>query len=267
MNVIQSCSRRLLWWTFFVMLVIALMFGMAGVLVGHMISAAFPAHLLEAVSVHSEAFKAGLDRVLPLADMIKIFYIPMVSGVFILFWLLLWAILRISLTRLLRKTGEGDKAVLASGKKDKKGSPHQDITGTPVPDKKEIIETNKRFYLHLLTVLQREGRLIDFFAEDLSTYEDAQIGAAVRSIQDNCKSSLKKYLNPKSVMDQNEGDEIVVPAGFDPNAIKLTGNVSGEPPFRGVLRHKGWRASKLELPTLSAAKDSHIIAPAEIEIL
>ncbi|MFZ2630957.1 MAG: DUF2760 domain-containing protein [Desulfosalsimonadaceae bacterium] len=266
MNVVQSCSRRLLWWTFFVMLALALVFGMAGLLAGHVISAAFPVHLLDEVSIHSEAFKAGLDRVLPLADLIKRFYIPIVSGVFILFWLLLWAILRGSLTRLLRKSG-GDISVAALGKKDRKTSSYQDTNGVSVPDKKEMIETNKRFYLHLLTVLQREGRLIDFFAEDLSAYDDAQIGAAVRSIQDNCKSSLKKYLNPKSVMDQNEGDEIVVPADFDPNAIKLTGNVSGEPPFRGILRHKGWRASKLELPTLSAARDSHIIAPAEIEIL
>ena len=97
-------------------------------------------------------------------------------------------------------------------------------------------------------------------------YEDAQIGAAVRSIQDNCKNSLKKYLNPKAVIDQDEGDSITVPTDFDPNAIKLTGNVTGEPPFHGTLRHKGWRASRLELPTLSPVKDPSILAPAEVEI-
>jgi hypothetical protein len=267
MDVIRSCSRRLFGWTFFVMLALALIFDIAGFWAWHAFSSAFPARLLDELSVHSEAFKAGLDGVLPLAGTIKKFYIPIVSAVFVLFWLLLWAILRISIARLFRKTGDRDGAVSASGKKDKKTSSFPDTTGTPVMDKKEMIETNKRFYLHLLTVLQREGRLVDFFAEDLSAYEDAQIGAAVRSIQDNCKSTLKKYLNPKAVMDQNEGDEIVVPADFDPNAIKLTGNVSGEPPLRGILRHKGWRAAKLELPTLSSARDSHIIAPAEVEIM
>jgi hypothetical protein len=109
--------------------------------------------------------------------------------------------------------------------------------------------------------------LIDFFAEDLSLYEDAQIGAAVRSIQDNCKNSLQKHLNPKAVIDQNEGETISVPADFDANTIKLTGNVSGDPPFKGILRHKGWRAARLELPTLSMVKDPSVLAPAEVEVL
>ena len=68
------------------------------------------------------------------------------------------------------------------------------------------------------------------------------------------------------MIDQNEGDSITVPADFDPNAIKLTGNVTGEPPFHGLLRHKGWRASRLELPTLSTVNDPSILAPAEVEI-
>jgi len=69
------------------------------------------------------------------------------------------------------------------------------------------------------------------------------------------------------VIEQNEGDSVTVPSGFDPNAITLTGNVTGEPPFKGTLRHKGWRAARLELPTLSAVKDQSILAPAEVEII
>src|SRR5215831_3115113 len=34
--------------------------------------------------------------------------------------------------------------------------------------------------LQLLALLQREGRLVDFLAEDISGYDDASIGAAVR---------------------------------------------------------------------------------------
>ena len=67
-------------------------------------------------------------------------------------------------------------------------------------------------------------------------------------------------------MDQEEGDDVEILSGFDPAGIKLTGNVTGEPPFLGVLRHKGWRASKLDLPALSKDGDSAIIAPAEVEI-
>lgn len=265
MNIIKLCSRRCLWWSFLVMLVLALVFNIAGFLAWQFISAALPMTLLEEMTVHSESFKTGLQQVAPVAAMVKTYYIPMVSALFLICWLLLWGLMSVSLSRVLRQSEIGHQPVSAPSKKDKKASASE--TPAPVFDKKEMMETNKRFYLHLLTVLQREGRLMDFFAEDLSAYEDNQIGAAVRSIQDNCKTALKKHLNPKAVMEGNEGDDIVVPADFDTSAMKLTGNVSGEPPFRGVLRHKGWRVSKLELPTLSAAKDSHIIAPAEIEII
>ena len=267
MNVIQSCSRRCLWWTFLVMLVLALVFNLAGFWAWQFINSALPVRLLEEVSIQSEVFKASLDRAMPVAVMIKNFYVPIVSVLFILSWVFLWVMLRNSISRALGKSDFRDQPSVISGKKDKKASSAVNAPATPMIDKKEMIEENKRFYLHLLTVLQREGRLMDFFAEDLGVYDDAQIGAAVRSVQDNCKASLKKHVNPKAVMDQNEGDEIVVPVDFDPNAIKLTGNVSREPPFHGVLRHKGWRASRLELPALSAAKDSHIIAPAEVEVV
>jgi len=69
------------------------------------------------------------------------------------------------------------------------------------------------------------------------------------------------------VIDRSEGEEIQVEPGFDPDAIKLTGNVTGEPPFKGILRHKGWRTRKLELLALSGGQDARIIAPAEVEIL
>ncbi|MBF0398367.1 MAG: DUF2760 domain-containing protein, partial [Desulfobacterales bacterium] len=132
-------------------------------------------------------------------------------------------------------------------------------------EKQENIE--KRIFLHLLSILQREGRLIDFLAEDLSTYEDEQIGAAVRDVHEKCKKIIDKYVPSQPILNQDEGDEITVEKGFDAEQIKLIGNVTGEPPFKGVLRHKGWRAKKLNLPTLSNIKDSTIIAPAEVEIL
>ena len=125
----------------------------------------------------------------------------------------------------------------------------------------------QRMLLHLLTVLQREGRLMDFLGEDLSAYDDAQIGMAVRSIQENCKLTIEKQLRPKAVMDADEESAVTVAAGFDPNAIKLVGKVAGEPPFTGILRHKGWRASGLELPALSDKDDPLVIAPAEVEML
>jgi hypothetical protein len=127
-------------------------------------------------------------------------------------------------------------------------------------------ETQQRLYLHLVTVLQKEGRLLDFFSEELSQYDDGQIGAAVRDIHQNCKKALEKHVAPQAVLDQNEGDPITVEENFDPNTIKLIGNVTGRPPFKGVVQHRGWRAGKLELPTFSGRQVPDVIAPAEVEV-
>jgi hypothetical protein len=127
-------------------------------------------------------------------------------------------------------------------------------------------QRDTRVFLHLLSVLQREGRLLDFFSEKLEGYDDAQIGAAVRGIHESCQKALKKYLRLKTVLTSEEGAEVTVEPGFDPSAIKLVGNVTGEPPFRGILRHQGWRAEKVELPVLSGGQTPSIISPAEVEI-
>jgi len=266
MNVIKSLSRRILLWSLIVMILLAILFNAAGYFGVCFLSDAVSIQTLRNASMQSSELKAGLDKLLPLVTIIQNFYIPVVSAVFAIFALLLWLFLRGSVVRFVRKSSLAEQPLPVQKKKEKK-DPFADAAAEPVITKKDLTEANKRFYLQLLSVLQREGRLIDFFSEDLSMYEDAQIGAAVRSIQDNCKNSLNKYLNPKAVIDQNEGDPVTVPAGFDPNAIKLTGNVTGEPPFQGTLRHKGWRASRLELPTLSAVMDPGILAPAEVEIM
>ena len=58
-----------------------------------------------------------------------------------------------------------------------------------------------------------------------------------------------------------------VPAGFDAGRWRLTGNVTGEPPFRGRLVHPGWEATTCELPTWSgSAAAARIVAPAEVEL-
>ena len=51
----------------------------------------------------------------------------------------------------------------------------------------------------------------------------------------------------------------------DPARIKVVGNVAGAPPFRGVLRHRGWEATRLALPPLPATGRT-IVAPAEVEV-
>lgn len=180
-----------------------------------------------------------------------------VGGLFIGASLVQWTVLRLSLKRLLSAEKE------SGGKPADKTSP--DKAGQ-TPSKKELQDLHRRYYLHLLSVLQRKGRLLDFLEEDLSGYSDAQIGAAVRGVHENCSSVLEKYLAPRGIIEKPEGGEVTIGPDFDPSAVKLTGNVTGDPPFTGLLRHQGWKAGKIELPVLTAGGDPSIIAPAEVEV-
>ena len=187
------------------------------------------------------------------------YFLPLSAGFFVLFSIIFWLFLRITNAGLFKKAQQP----LAVEKKKRSA----DVAVDSQKIAKEKTEQDQRLFLYLLSLLQREGRLLDFFSENLDLYEDEQIGAAVRSIHQNCKKVIDKNLSPRPVVDLNEGEEITVDSDFDPNAIKLTGNVTGDPPFKGVLRHKGWQVQKLELPTLSSGQESKIIAPAEVEIL
>ncbi len=121
--------------------------------------------------------------------------------------------------------------------------------------------------LRILAVLQRDGRLIDFLQEDIDSYTDVQIGAAVRDIHRGCRKALREYLHIEPVMPGGEEERVTISADFDPSAIRLIGNVNGSPPFQGVLKHHGWRARAVQLPALPASKDdSSVLSPAEVEI-
>jgi hypothetical protein len=120
--------------------------------------------------------------------------------------------------------------------------------------------------LRLLAVLQQEGRLIDFLQENLDDYSDAQVGAAVRSIHAGCRKALSERVTLERVLPDEDGSSVVVAAGFDPAAIRLIGNVTGNAPFRGTLAHGGWRVVKVSLPESPGNVDASIVAPAEVEI-
>ncbi len=120
--------------------------------------------------------------------------------------------------------------------------------------------------VQVLSLLQKKGRLIDFLQEDIAGYQDSQIGAAVRNIHKGCREAVAEYVTIDPVMKETEGSDITIEEGFDPSVIRLTGNVVGAPPFKGVLRHCGWRVSKTEVPALPKNQDLSIIEPAEVEM-
>jgi hypothetical protein len=119
--------------------------------------------------------------------------------------------------------------------------------------------------LQMLSILQRDSRLVDFLMEDIASYSDDQVGAAVRGLHDQARESLARYVKLEPVIDGVEGT-FTKPAVSDPAAVKFVGNVPAGKPSGGLLRHKGWRAGKIDLPSLNPRQDSSIIAPAEIEI-
>ncbi len=101
------------------------------------------------------------------------------------------------------------------------------------------LELSDPSHLRLLTLLQQSGRLIDF---------------------------LKEFVTIRPVRDENEGTIINVEKGYDPSLLKVVGKVSGEPPYSGVLIHKGWKAHKKSLPKKIGKQTSEVIYPAEVEI-
>ncbi|MBC7977755.1 MAG: DUF2760 domain-containing protein [Myxococcales bacterium] len=120
--------------------------------------------------------------------------------------------------------------------------------------------------LALLALLQREGRLVDFLREPLDGFADADIGAAARDVHRGCRKVLEQHLTFEPVMPGAEEAKVSVPKGFDPAEIRLIGEARGEPPFRGTLRHHGWRVVDAKLPTLSEGVDRMVVAPAEVEL-
>ena len=120
--------------------------------------------------------------------------------------------------------------------------------------------------LQLLSLLQREARLVDFVQEDIAAYSDAEIGAAARVVHEGCRKVLREHVTLAPVRAESEGSRLTLAAGFDAAAVRLTGNVVGQAPFTGTLAHRGWRATEVRLPQLAEGHDARIVAQAEVEL-
>jgi Domain of unknown function (DUF2760) len=117
-----------------------------------------------------------------------------------------------------------------------------------------------------LALLQEKGRLVDFLMEDLTTYDDAQVGAAARVIHQGCKEVLAEHFSITPVSVAEEGSRVTVPAGYTADEYRLIGKISGNPPFSGKLIHKGWRTDYVKLPRIVKSSRLPTIAPAEVEL-
>jgi hypothetical protein len=167
--------------------------------------------------------------------------------------------LGIAIQTFFRVIGESDFAAQVSGRK-------SEAPLLQVPKPPPAPERDLRPVLQLLNALQRDGRLIDFIQQDIAAFSDADVGAAARVVHDGCRRSLQGIVTFNPIISAAEGQVVAVEVGYDAHAIRLVGNVSGVPPFRGKLQHRGWRAADIALPVIIDDNDCRVIAPAEVEL-
>jgi hypothetical protein len=118
--------------------------------------------------------------------------------------------------------------------------------------------------LQLLSLLQRDGRFVDFIEQDITSFSDQDVGAAARVVHEGCRKALHSHAHVESVRAEAEGSRLTLERAD--GSVKLVGNVAGSAPYQGVLRHRGWRVRDLKLPTRLGEHDPNLIAPAELEL-
>ncbi len=140
------------------------------------------------------------------------------------------------------------------------------IVQAPAPEPIVLKEATPDAALQLLGILQKEARFIDFINEDITQYQDADVGIAARVVHEGCSKALAAHFKFQPVRTESEGTIITLPSGFDASSIRLTGNIIGQAPFSGRLIHRGWQATQINLPKLSQAYNVNIVAAAEVEL-
>jgi len=140
------------------------------------------------------------------------------------------------------------------------------IVQAPAPEPIVLKESTPDAALQLLGLLQKEARFIDFIKEDISAYNDADIGVAARVVHEGCNKAVNEYFTLDTVRTDSEGSKVTLAKGFDAAEVRLTGNIVGQAPFTGTLIHKGWKVTNIRLPKLTKGHNASIVAAAEVEL-
>ena len=137
----------------------------------------------------------------------------------------------------------------------------------PAPERPQASRADADI-VHFLSMLQENGRLVDFVMDDINAYSDAQVGAAARVVHDGCKGVLQDHFSINPVRPEEEGSTVQVPAGYSADEYRLVGKIAGSAPFTGVLVHRGWKTDIVKLPQLQRGRADRLpaIAPAEVEV-
>ena len=110
----------------------------------------------------------------------------------------------------------------------------------------------------LLSLMQKEARFLDFVQEEIEELPDAQVGAVCKRIHKDLKKLFKDFLKIEPVFDSRENETVSIAEGFEPSEIQLSGEIDKKPPFKGILKHKGWMVDSLNLPKRSASARTKI---------
>jgi hypothetical protein len=136
----------------------------------------------------------------------------------------------------------------------------------PIPPLSQAPNQAEAEVVAFFALLQEKGRLVDFLMEDITSYDDTQVGAAARVIHQGCRQVLQEHFNISAISESEEGSQITLPAGYAKEQYRIVGNLNGEPPFTGTLIHKGWKTEFVKLPRIVGTQRFPAIAPAEVEL-
>ncbi|MDD9952510.1 MAG: DUF2760 domain-containing protein [Zetaproteobacteria bacterium] len=125
--------------------------------------------------------------------------------------------------------------------------------------------------LQLLSLLQHNGRLIDFVMEDITGIEDQQVVAAARVVHAGCREVLCKYVEIHPLRDEEEGQSIVAPQEEVDRTVEIMGEHDLAATTTATLLHRGWKSHGIHLPTLTADRqqfmlETQVLYPAQAEV-
>lgn len=137
------------------------------------------------------------------------------------------------------------------------------------PPKPSVVRAPDTSAIMLTSLLQEKGRFLDFVMEEIAAYSDEQIGAAARVVHQGCREVILDSFAPEPITSSKEQSQITLEKGFSPSEYRLTGKVNGQPPYTGILRHKGWRAQQIRLPHPNRPEslgEKPVLFPSEVEL-
>jgi len=157
-------------------------------------------------------------------------------------------------------------AILAGGAK-AEPKPAKAEAARPAPPMPVAANQAEAEVVAFLATLQEKGRLVDFLMDDITAYDNAQVGAAARVVHQGCRTALREHFKIHPIRDESEGARVTVAAGYPADEYRLVGKIGGEAPFTGTLVHRGWKTESVKLPRIVRTGDRlPTIAPAEVEL-